>query len=254
MVIYGKLLMEMSSFIFHKKDDKSKPISRIAVASGCRCCGVSFVCAFLANGLKPHGSVSISEPGRPYFYTAMDLEKHFLYRGFEHSYEKLRAGEKLSFSNTYNGINWIVRMPEDYKKLSSAELFRSFYMTNCDYNIIDCSGLSNDESLGIMAESDYSVSVVDPLPSRLLESLQFIENSRLCLKNNTLLVNKLNDGIYTNELNRFLGTKSYFSIASVPAVYIYKSEYAGKFVMELDKVSSQLKETQDMLLGLFNIH
>lgn len=238
---------------FRKEEPQSlKPSRRIVIASGCRGCGVSFITAFLADGLKRLGTVSISEPGRPYFYNALSMEKKFLYRGFDPFYEKIRRAEKINgVNNTEDGINWYLRKGDDFEPLSAAELFRSYHIPGEDHCLYDCSGLDEDNSLALLLEADRPVIVVDPGPVKLFESRNFIEKALLKLTDPVIIVNRMNDGVYIRELNRFLGSRNYFSMVSVPAEYTYKAEYAGIGIMEIKKVSEELSETQDILLGLF---
>ena len=235
-----------------EKEYTLKPQSKIVVASGARGCGVSFICAFLADGLKRLGTVAVSEPGRPYFYNAMSFETKFLYRGFDPFYEKLKNAEQIkSINNLEGGVNWYARKPDDYGTLSPAELFRSLYIPKEEYSIFDCSGLDSELSLQLLAEADRAVAVVDPSPVKLFESRVFLEKLLLKIPDAVIIVNRMNDGVYRNELNRFLGSRDYFSMVSVPPEYTYKAEYAGINIMDIDKVAQNMRETQDILLGLF---
>ena len=243
----------MGFSLFRKEKPISlKPSQRIVIASGCRGCGVSFVTSFLADGLKKLGTVSISEPGRPFFYNALAMEKKFLYRGFDPFYEKIRSAEKINeINNIEDGINWYLRKGDDFEPLGPAELFRSYHIPREDHCLYDCSGIGSEDALALLLEADRPVIVIDPSPVKLFESRNFIEKALLKLTDPVIIVNRMNDGVYIRELNRFLGSRNYFSMVSVPTEYTYKAEYAGINIMEIDKVSSELTEIQDILVGLF---
>lgn len=247
--------MKMSSFLFKHDDiNELKPSRKIAVCSGCEDSGVSFVCSFLASGLVRIGSVSVTELGKSHFFDALGLEKHFVSRGFNDFFAKIRTNERISSEpqNLYKGINWLVRKSCDDEKLSPAELFRSFYVPKEEFCIFDCSGLDYDSCMALLSEADFPVVVVDPLPSRLMKSRVFLEKLRISLPDAVLICNKMNPGVHSSELSRFLGTRDYFSISSVPDEYIYKAEYNSMPVSELKEIAVLLEKTQDMLCRLFN--
>lgn len=245
----------MSSFLLkHDEVKELRPSRKIVVCSGCSGSGSSFVCSVLASGLTRMGSVSVTEMGKSHFFDALGLEKHFLSRGFIDYFGKIRANERIASepSNMFEGINWLVRNSCDDEPLTAAELFRCFYIPKEEYCIFDCSGLDQDSSMALLAEADFPVVVIDPLPSMLARSRSFLEKIRITMPDAVLIANKMNPGVHSNELSRFLGTKEYFSISSVPSEYIYKAEYNSKPVSSLAETASMLGKTQDMLCRLFN--
>ena len=241
----------MGSFIFKKKEVQGlKPCRRIAVAAGCRSCGVSLVSSFIANGLRNYGSVSLSEPGRAYFYEALSMEKRFLNRGFDPFYSRLRKSEKITdVNNTECGINWYLRMPDDNMPLSSAELFRSFYIPKEEFAVYDCSGIDDENCMQLLAEADKAVVVIDPSPVKILESRDFLEKCIMHIPDLIIVVNKMNPGVFVSELNRFLGTKQYISVPFIPPDYLYRAEYAGVPPTGLKKLPEEYFKVQDILVN-----
>ena len=251
-------MLNMSSFFIGKNKElrSFKPSSKIVVASGARGSGVSIISSLLAFELSKRGSTALVELGRSHFFDALDLEKALYTHGFINYFEKIKANEHIEdcFGNEYKGINWIVRAGGENSALNPAELFRSLYLPRQEYCIFDCSGIDNDIALALMAESDFAIAVIDPLPSKLSESRAFLERLRISLPKTILMVNSMNPGVHKSEFDRFLGTKDYFSVPSVPQEYIYKAEYNCKLVWELPEVAKNMAKTQDMLYKLFYEH
>jgi len=246
----------MGLFIKQKRDySEAGPTKRIVVAASSKGAGASFVTEILAYGLSKYGSVSVSELGTSHFYDSLGFEKNFLVRGFTDYFEKIKSGEHQDYSssssNSFDGINWIARRSGDRQALSTAELFRLFYMPTERFSIFDCSGIDVEDTLALLAEADFPVCVIDPLPSKLAQSYEFLEKVRISLPNSVLIVNKMNPGVHLSELNRFLGTKNYFSITSVNPEYIYKGEYNFMSFTAIPQLADYMGKTQDMLSRLF---
>ncbi len=229
--------------------------SKIVVASGALGSGVSFISELLAFSLSKHGSVSVTELGFPHFYDSLGFEKNFLIRGYTDYFEKISLGERIDYkqskSNSFEGINWICKTSAHNSSLSLAETFRAFYLPSEEFQIFDCSGLDADASLALLAEADYPICIIDPLPSMLMQSRSFLERLRIGLPECQLIVNKMNPGVHSSELNRFLGTKNYFSVASVSPEYIYRGEYNSASFCHISDIPKIMGKTQDMLSSLF---
>lgn len=243
----------MRSFFNKEKEHELKPCTKIVVASGSSSAGISFVSEIIALGLHKIGSVSLVELGKPYFYNAYNFEKAFFSRGFNDFFEKIRKGERINNleRNEFEKVNWLVRKPEDLEKLSPQQLFRSLYAPKDEYCVFDCSGLDMESSINLLAEADIPIAVIDPLPTKLIESRDFLEKLKISLPNAILLVNKMNIGVHRAELIRYLGTKEFFSMPSVPMEYIYKAEYNCLPISGLSETRQILGNAQDMLYRLF---
>ena len=215
----------------------------IAVAGAADDVGTSFVCGLLAAqygsagrgkfGLhEQNDSVTLAELGKPYFYAALGFEKKFAIRGFTSYKQLIQKGCSVrELDNTIDGINWAVLKPDEAAP-DVPELFRLIYNLPGDNIILDCSGLSNELKLNVLAEADRSIVVIDPLPSRLIEAYSFIENVRLKLPKAELLVNKMNKGVHKNELKRFLGSKDFDELPLYDQSLVYKAEYNCKLPFE----------------------
>ena len=243
----------MRSFFNKEKDREFKPSNKIVLASGTSGSGISFVSQLMAMELTKLSSVSVTELGKPYFYSALGMEKRFYNRGFVNYFDMLRANEHIDFSkkNEFLGVNWYVKLANDSESLPISAVFRAIHMPKEEYCLFDCSGLSNELSLSLLAEADLPIIVIDPLPSKLILARDFLESARISLPEAVLVVNQMNNGVHRAELSRFLGTKDYFSIPSVPQEYIYKAEYNSIPVSELPEIGPSMAKTQDMLSKLF---
>ncbi len=219
--------MKKGSFLFGKQEREHTltPPERIAVAGAAAGSGASFVAGLLVFGLRALGSVSLTELGEAHFYDALAFEKRFL-RGFTDFFSGLRQGAHFcGEKNIYEGINWIVRKSGDNDSLAPPELFRALYMPKEEYCVFDCSGLDAQSSLALLAEAEHQIAVIDPLPSSLSRSRDFLERLRLSLPEALIIVNKMNPGVHRAELEHFLGTKNYISLPLEPPQHIYKAEY-----------------------------
>ena len=243
----------MRSFFNKEKSHEIHATTKIVVAAATEGAGVSLVSELIASNLSELSSVSVTELGKPHFYDALNFEKRFLFTGFVDFFEKIRNSEHIrpGQANKYENINWIVRKTGDNKALQNQELFRAMYFPKEEYCIFDCSGLDNESSINLLAEADIPVLVIDPLPSRLVESRAFLEKVRVNMPEAVLIVNKMNNGVHKAELNRYLGTNEYFSIDSALLEYIYKAEYNSVLITSFSETKKMLAETQDMLHNLF---
>ncbi len=243
----------MRSFFSKEKNGELHATTKIVVASGCSGSGVSLVSELIASGLSKLSSVSLVELGKPYFYNALDFEKRFLNRGFIDFFEKIRNSERIKPGdrNSFEGINWIVKMPEDRNSLQVQELFRAMYFPKEEYSIFDCSDLDNQSALSLLAEADVAIVVIDPLPSKLIETRAFLEKIKINMPEAYFIINKMNNGVHRAELSRFLGKNESFSISSSILDIIYKAEYNAMPISSLHEAKDLVLKTQDMLHKLF---
>lgn len=227
--------------------------TKIVVASGCSGGGVSLVSELLAYGLTDLSSVCLVELGKPHFYNALNFEKRFLTRGYIDFFEKIRNSERIKPGerNNFEKINWIVRKAEDDEPLQNQELFRALYFPKEEYCVFDCSGLDNKTSLNLLAEADVAIVVVDPLPSKLIESRDFLEKVKINIPETIFIVNKMNNGVHKAELSRYLGQNDSFSISGSLMDIIYKAEYNAVPISSLPEAKEIVDKTQDMLHKLF---
>lgn len=244
----------MRSFFFGKeKLSDLYQTKRVVVYSPVRGSGISFVSELIALGLVKIGSTALIELGSPKFYDSLGFEKKFLAKGYIDFFEKIRAKQSISFDkgNMYKGVSWIAKKSLDNEILSPADVFRLFVAPKEEYCIFDCSGLEEDLALSLLAEADYPIVVIDPLPSKLVFSRSFLEKLKISMPSAIIIVNQMNKGVYSSELSHFLGTSNFYSVSSIPQEYVYKAEYASVPISTLPELAKNLVKTQDMLSKIF---
>ena len=206
--------------------DENRETVRVAVCGASRGAGVSFICGILAAELSSSHRVTVAELGKPYFYTALGMEKRFASRPFAFYSSLIENGKSLkSVYNVGESINWAVRHPRDTGAMEAASLFRCFANIPGEIIVFDCSGLEPDLAKSVMAEADCRIVVIDPMPSALFDAFAFLEDVRLRFPDSVIAVNKMNDGVHRGELSRFLGSKECVSIPFVTPELLYKAEY-----------------------------
>lgn len=206
-------------------EENREPL-RVAVCGASEKAGVSFVCGLLAAAMAAEYRVTLAELGKPYFYTALGMEKRFASRPFAFYTSLIDNGKSLkSVYNVGESINWAVRHPRDRVQLEPSSLFRCFSTIPGEIILFDCSGLEAGLAKSILAEADVRLVVVDPMPTSLFEAFGFLEDVRLRFPNSVIVINKMNDGVHKGELARFLGTKENVSIPLVSQELLYKAEY-----------------------------
>ncbi len=236
-------------------DQLSRGKLRIAVFPAFSGAGASFVCGSLAYlaanktaGLTAAGAslqeprrrpaVSLIELGRPYFYQALSFEKREGLYPFCSVRKLLEERKSLqSAENLKDGVNWLIREPQDLEGFEAGKLFRLISSAPGGICFFDCSGIfcggkgqgtSFPDPADIAAEMDISLFVIDPMPTRLLEASSSIASFLLEVPEALVVVNKNNSGVHERELRRFLGRRSFFSVGHMPPELIYKAEYGSK--------------------------
>ncbi len=210
---------------FSDRESEAKEPFRLAVAGACPGAGASFVSArVLQEGLydahTPEGLRTLCELGKPYFYFALGFERRFAGRRFcsfsSHGKHEL---------NMELGYNWYLRKPEE-KEAEDREIMKAFYNAAGSFIVFDCSGLCGREVLfDVMDGSDLVYLVVDPMPSKLVGSRDFIDAVRERCPSAELVVNKYCRGIHRRELAAFLGTSDYHTEGFMEAERLYRAEY-----------------------------
>lgn len=195
---------------------------KIAVVPAGYGVGASFVAAQTAMHLE--GKVSLAELGKPYFYLSLDMEKQFCGREFSF-YEECSKESYSEIENLLFGINWLARRPNAEGNVDYKCLLKLLSFPPKGSLILDFSRVCRDMIIDSLSEMDQVYLVLDPLPSKLIESADFIEKIRLLFPSALVIVNKMNKGVHKNELRRFLGNCEIKEIPFYPPHVIYKAEY-----------------------------
>lgn len=223
-------------------DAEREPL-RIAVCGASRGAGVSFICGLLAASMSSQYRVTLTELGKPYFYTALGMEKRFASRPF--AFYSSLIGNGRSLKSVYNigeSINWAVRHPRDDALMEPADLFRCFSNIPGEVILFDCSSMEPELAKSVMAEADCRIVVIDPLPTALFDAFAFLEDVRLRFPDSIIAVNRMNDGVHRGELDRFLGSKECVFIPLVTPELLYKAEYNSMLPYSIPEIYEEIED------------
>ena len=206
-------------FVRTKKEERTK---RIGIVSSCRGAGGTFYCSQMA--LKSQNSAYIVELGESNYYLAYGMERRFLGQKLVFC-DQAASTEKVadSFVKMF-GLYYLVRDPKAQKTLSYEQLCKLILFAPKGDVFYDFSGVAGDLVLSLISEMDEVYIVIDPLPTRLLKSAQFLEKLKLTYPKAKLVVNKMNRGVHKPELKRFLGS-DFLEVPAYPIEKIYSAEY-----------------------------
>jgi len=210
---------------------------RIAIVAASPGAGASFITGILAASLRSQRRVTVAELGKPYFYEALDMEKRC---GGDPFWFYDMAGLQRSVGETLNladGINWAVRAPGSGPCTDLAMALRCMNRLPGDVILLDCSSLDSSIASVVMAEADQRIVVVDPLPSRMLAAVNYLNELNACQMDRTLVVNKMNQWVRKKELSHCIGTSHYAEVPLLEEGLIYKAEYEGVLPADLGECS-----------------
>ncbi len=191
----------------------------------CSGSGCSLAAGCLAAALAEEGPVCLCEPWDSHFYTALGMEHRFADGGFTAVAVQLSEHRSLQdLSNQLDGINWAVKRDADTAP-GGAAAFRLLHSVPGDTVILDCSGVPEDIRWDLAAEADAAVLVCDALPSSLIRSFGLIQRWCMLFPEALILINKMNSGVHSGELKRFLGSHPFEKLNFIPPEVIYKAEY-----------------------------
>jgi hypothetical protein len=185
----------------------------------------------------PHGNFSQRD------FDVLGLDKRFDDASYASFYSLLDTGKPLqNLENLYNKVNWQVRAPKEDHLIDLADIYRirnAFSQNNiiCDIQssfFYEQLLLHQDKSrqlLGFLFDFSLLICVVDPFPARLIAGVDifsFIQYFKQKGGNVLFVVNKENSGINKKELVKYLKTKDYISLGTLPSSEIYEASYNCK--------------------------
>jgi len=186
-----------------------------------------------------------------YPFDKIGIDRHFAGRNY-HSYYRLAAdGKPLSGAhNLSGGINWALRLPGERDiRPETAGLIRLVNgapgdIVLCDIGIRPTSGSTGfAEAREILTAMDRLVCVIDPLPSRLLAASDTMELIRMAEAGGNPVdyaVNKMNHGVNTKELFRFLPMKEPYMLPAIPLDTVYACEFCCKTLGSVPEFSQAM--------------
>jgi|GEM_PF-522583 len=195
--------------------------------------GVSLVTLSLAKAISDCGLMpAVIEIGKASFYDAIGIEKRFAGRNYFSFHKAIKDGEKIrNRHNLDEGINWILRSPEDGTlRLSAGNIQRLIGNVAGDVMICDFSGFRIQETnqtfiADILKEMDAVIVLIDPLPSRMIPAYGELRAAGRLFKEAIYVINKHNHGINSRQMMKFLGIRSPILLPLVPQEEFFKAEY-----------------------------
>ena len=190
---------------------------------------------------------------RALLYDAIGCDKRFKTREFVRFYSEIRHGGNIrGKSNPDDRINWGLMTPEDVKDGTEAtplEIIRLINNISGDLIVCDISGCKNPEDY--LADMDFVLFVIDPMPSAMLTGYRFMQEvKRLEYKGKRViwLVNKHNSGINKREMQVFLKLKGHYKIPFIAADSFYGAEYNCRIPFDMADVRKEIKDPIEKII------
>lgn len=241
-----------------RKDNKDKikiGVAGISPSSGVSVLSVSFACYASAVSKK---TVSVVEMLGASIYNSLGMDKRFAGREFWtlDQLRKVENGRKIQ-SNVDEGINWMLRDPMESP---NAPLFMQEESTEYQVSLIhkmkgdlvlyDLSGGGAHDASRIfrmMQEMDHCVVVIDPLPSKMLQSRRILHEIQLSKLSVSYIINKMNRGVEKKEMIDFLRINHPTYVPLLDQEGLYEAEYRCKNPYVIPSVKKLLKEPFEKL-------
>lgn len=194
--------------------------------------GASLITACLAAFLAEEGkgTVAVAELGTGGLYDSLGMAGRFALREFHSFYKAVKGDVNLRrVKNEEGGINWALKRPEERGEiLDYRPALRLIYGISGDVALFDFSGRADEEAWRLLREMDVALSVIDPMPSRLMANYGTLERWKLSGLPIRYIINKDNRGIGKKELDRFLRLKTAARIPFLDPELLYAAEFNGK--------------------------
>ncbi|MDD7408998.1 MAG: hypothetical protein SOV71_01745 [Anaerovoracaceae bacterium] len=219
--------------------------------------GAGFLAMVLAEELASEiletgGLVSVYAPGCGYFYRALCLDRRFPDGSFQDINEMIKAGAAQGMGagrlavNEDEGICWAVSRGQcadrehavrpDAKAEFIDSLEGDFVLRVYTRREI------YEEKEFLRGNLDALIAVFDPLPSKADGAEQVLEMIQECGVPAVFAVNKMNRGVESSAVLRFLGTYDAVFLPFIDPGYIYRCEYTGENPYRYENVRRQLME------------
>lgn len=199
---------------------------------------------YLANTRKH--SPAAAELGRGSLFDSYGMDKRFAGRHWFRFYQELSENRSIrGMKNIDEGINWILRSPEEEKNILTFEQkIRLAGQAVGDVILCDLSG-EGEPDYELLKSMDRNIAVIDPLPSRMLEGYQTLCRLKaldLEEDNTIFVINKMNRGVNRRQMLDFLKVNKPFFLPLIDAEHIYTAEYNCKIPYTVSEVKRALQE------------
>lgn len=237
----------------HDEVEKLK-IGIIGISTGA---GAGFLSGCLARYLantRKHRPAVI-ELGKGSLFDSFGMDKRFAGRTYFRFYEMLKENKSIrGMRNMDEGINWILKSPEEGKIcLSFEQKLRLVSQAKGDVIICDVSGDGNPD-YQLLQSMDQIVAVIDPMPSKMLEGYHTLCNLKVMeIEKGDMIyvINKMNSGVNRHQMLDFLKIRKPVFLPLISAESIYTAEYNCKIPYTLSEVKNTLqKPLEEIASGL----
>lgn len=219
--------------------------------------GTSFLTGCFARYLANTGkhSPAVVELGRGSLYDSCGMDKRFAGRPWFRFYQALEGNRSIrGMRNMDEGINWILRAPDEEKLCLSFEqkLLLASHARG-DVILCDLSGETEpDEQL--LRSMDQIIAVIDPMPSKMLAgykalgSLKVLETERGAV---VYVISKMNRGVNRRQMLDFLKIPKPIFLPLINPECVYTAEYNCKIPYAVSEVKSALQKPLGELAAAF---
>jgi len=235
-------------------------ICSAAPGAGAKFTAAALACYLAAAEKKDPAVLELGEPG---LYDCLGMDKRFAGRRFYP-----RGGP----ANRAAGVNWQLLTPAPAAEPraprgrfaegaasefagrapgggpmaeSAAErLHRNLrILDRTEGDVVLCllNGLPEEEKKLFFREMDRLLCVIDPLPSALLQSYDFLQSMSRLQPEPVFLVNKMNPGVRRRELLQSLGGREPLFLPLLPAEELYRAQYACRCPYEQPAAARRLR-------------
>ncbi|MGI6727389.1 MAG: hypothetical protein ACOX4P_02355 [Anaerovoracaceae bacterium] len=221
--------------------------------------GTGFITTCLAGELAEQGNYypAVIELGSGGLYDSLGMDKHFSGRKFFPFHRKVVQDKSIwGRSNQLNGINWLLVPTEE--DLISLDLYQKLRLVNNaqgDFILCRLNGLLGEELWRLLWEMDRVLVVIDPLPSKMIESYELLCALKVSELPIIYIVNKFNPGVNRKELLNYLKLKKLMFFPMIDQREIYGAEYMCKAIYDMPDAKKQLKKpVEDLIKEIFVIY
>ncbi len=209
--------------------------------------GASFLVGCLARYLANTGkhSPAVVELGSGSLFDAYGMDRRFAGRTYVRFYQELAENRNIrGLRNMDEGINWILRSPEERGvSLSFEQKLRLVGYAAGDVTLCDLSG-GADPDLQLVQNMDRVIAVIDPLPSGMLEGYQTLCGLKALETGGSSMlyvITRMNRGVNRRQMMDFLKVKSPVLLPLVNPESIYTAEYNCKIPYTVREVKAVLQ-------------
>lgn len=223
--------------------DKLK-IGILGISAGA---GTGFLTGCLARYLANTGkhSPAVAELGNSSLFDSYGMDKRFAGRTYFYFYQALNENKKIrGMRNLDEGINWILKSPSERGINLSFE--KKLRLVNNAFGDVILCDFSGDAALDyeLLQSMDRVISVIDPMPSKMLEGhqnlckLKLLETERGDM---IYVINKMNHGVNRRQMLQFLNLRKCIFLPLINPESIYTAEYNCKIPYTISEVKKALQ-------------